>query len=231
MKKLHSFIGKIVQGKQIGITLPKPRNKDEQDRWERDTKLLEEGINQEYTFYFNPKQDAYFQRKYRELVELAVKHAPEYVLSDIWGEAEPENETQQKEFLIQTLKAELGCTKPCIKIENGRKVMGVDFISTSTFTNEEFAVYYARFRDHLFDYCKRPRIRRVNGNYETIEGMTDFEMFECFKCLYLGFEMKHIAEVETQLGFMDISFHNSYLQLCKMVGTPLTVEQFNTMQK
>jgi len=229
--KPHSFIGKIVQGNQIGIILPKPTKESEQIKWEADVKLLEDGKDQEYTFYFNPKQNPYFQRKYRELVELAVKNAPEYVLSDIWGEAAPENESQQKEFLIQTLKAELGYTKPCIKIENGRKVMGIDFISTSTFTNDEFAVYYARFRDHLFDYCKKPRIRKVNNEYKTIEGMTDFELFEAFKALYLGFEMKHIQEIEKQLGFMEVQFHNDYLRLCKMTNAPLTVEQFNIMQK
>ena len=229
--KLHSFIGKIVKGNQIGIILPKPTKGSEQIKWEADVKLLEDGIDQEYTFYFNPKQNPYFQRKYRELVELAVKNAPEYVLSDIWGEAAPENEAQQKEFLIQTLKAELGYTKPCIKIENGRKVMGIDFISTSTFTNNEFAVYYARFRDHLFDYCKKPRIRKVNGVYETIEGMTDFELFEVFKALYLGFEMKHIAIVEAQLGDMDVAFHNSYLGLCKLNGAPLTAQQIESIPK
>jgi hypothetical protein len=229
--KLHSFIGEIVQGNQIGIILPKPAKESEQIKWEADKRLLEEGVEQEYTFYFNPKQNPYFQRKYRELVELAVKHTPEYVLADIWGEAAPENEVQQKEFLIQTLKAELGYTKPCIKIKGGRKVMDIDFISTSTFTNDEFAVYYARFRDHLFDYCKRPRIRKVNNEYKTIEGMTDFELFEAFGCLYLGFEMKHIIIVEMQLGDMDVAFHNSYLHLCKLNGAPLTAQQIESIPK
>jgi hypothetical protein len=224
--KLHSFIGKIVKGNQIGIILPKPTKESEQIKWEADTKLLEEGKDQEYTFYFNPKQDAYFQRKYRELVELAVKHAPEYVLADIWGEAEPENEAQQKEFLIQTLKAELGYTKPCIKIKNGRKVMDVDFISTSTFTNEEFAVYYAGFRDHLFDYCKKPRIRKVNAEYKTIEGMSDFQMFEAFGCLYLGVPMEEIEKIEKQLENLDLPQTISYLMAIKQLNTFITTEMW-----
>ena len=97
--------------------------------------------------------------------------------------------------------------------------------------DEEFMKMYADMRELVFELCKRPRIRKINNEYKTIEGMSDFELFEAFKALYLGFEMKHIQEVEKQLGFMEVQFHNDYLRLCKMTNAPLTVEQFITMHK
>lgn len=228
---MANFIGTVVQGSKMGVTSPKPTNAYEEVQYKEQEAMLKGYENKEYVFYFNPKQDAIYQKKYRKLIDLAISNLPEYILKEIWGEANPETKEQQREYLAQSLKAELGYTKPCLQIISGRKTMGHQFISTATFTNEEFAVYYAKFRDLLFEYCQQHYVIKVNKVAQIFEPMNDLQMFEAFSCLYLGFPLQEIEKVEKALGEIDANFAVSYLRFCKLEECALTAEQFNNTKK
>lgn len=211
----------VIQGKKsIGCI---PSNEFSQE-W------LRSRVEKEIVFYPVEKQSPYLRNKYWEFLKHCME-LPEIVLYDILKGKEFDSEKKQKDYFRKKILVACGYTEPTL-VPEGDDLIWRDIPKrTSKMGDEEFMKMYADMRELVFELCKKPRIRKVNGVYETIEGMTDFELFEAFKALYLGFEMKHIAIVEAQLGDMEVQFHNDYLRLCKMTNAPLTVEQFITMHK
>lgn len=210
---------KIVKGKIVGLI---PADKYSQE-W------AEKREGQEIVFYPQEKQSSYLRNKYWQFLECCME-LPEYVLYDILKGKEFSSMEKQKDYFRKKILVACGYTEPTLVPEGDDLVWRDIPKRTSKMGDEEFMKMYADMREAVFAICFKPRIRLLNG-VEQIVRMTDFDLFEIFKALYLGFEMKHIAEVETQLGLMEVDFHNSYLALCKMTTAPLTVEQFNLMKK
>jgi hypothetical protein len=208
----------VIQGnKSIGCI---PSNEFSQE-W------LRSRVEKEIVFYPVEKQSPYLRNKYWQFLECCMG-LPEYVLYDILKGKEFDSIEKQKDYFRKKILVACGYTEPTL-VPEGDDLVWRDLPKrTSKMGDEEFMKMYADMREAVFAICFKPRIRLVNGA-EQIVRMSDFDLFETFKALYLGFEMKHIAEVETQLGLMDVAFHNNYLKLCKMTGAPLTVEQFNIM--
>lgn len=210
---------KIVKGKIVGLI---PADKYSQE-W------AEKREGREIVLYPQEKQEPYLRNKYWQFLECCME-LPEYVLYDILKGKEFDSMEKQKDYFRKKILVACGYTEPTL-VPEGDDLVWRDLPKrTSKMGDIEFAKMYADMREAVFAICFKPRIRLVN-EVEQIVRMSDFDLFEIFKALYLGFEMKHIAEVETQLGNMEVQFHNSYLALCKMTGAPLTVEQFNVMSK
>lgn len=210
---------KIVKGKIIGL-IPA-------DNYSQEWAEKREG--KEVVMYPNEKQDPYLRGKYWQFLACCM-NLPEYVLYDILKGKEFDDEEKQKDYFRKKILVACGYTEPVL-VPEGDDLIWRDLPKrTSKMGDVEFAKMYADMREAVFSICFKPRIRLVNG-IEQIVRLTDFDLFETFKCLYLGFEMKHIAEVEKQLGNIEVQFHNAYLALCKMTGAPLTAEQFNSMRK
>jgi len=223
---------KIIQGKVIGLVLPQPQSDTDAKTQRNLADFLTSKVNSILRLYFDKKKsDGYIRRKFHLLLQLALEHLPQYIIKEIVGDIEFASEEQGLEHIKSILMLETGFSVPVVAMIDGRKTLVDIRKKTSDMEDDEFAQCYARVRDKLMEYCKQEYAVRVGGKLQVFGAMSDFQMFEIFKALYLGFEMKHIAEVETQLGLMDVQFHNSYLALCKMTTAPLTVEQFNTMSK
>lgn len=191
---------------------------------------IEKRLKTEIVFYANEKQDPYLRNKYWQFLACCM-NLQEYILYDILKGKSFDSEDKQKDYFRKKILVACGYVEPALVPEGDDLVWRDIPKRTSKMGDVEFSKMYADMRELVFELCRKPRFRKVNGVYETVEGMTDFQLFEAFKALYLGFEMKHIAQVEKALGDMDVKFHNNYLALCKMTGAPLTVEQFNTTKQ
>jgi hypothetical protein len=223
---------RVIQGKVIGLVLPQPQSDTDAKIQQNLADFLTSKVTTILRLYFDKKKsDGYIRRKFHLLLQLALEHLPNYIIKEIVGDIEIESPAHGLEHLKSILMLETGFSYPVVAKIDGRNTLVQIRKKTSDMEDDEFRVCYAMVREKLFDYCKQEYSQRVNGKIQIFEAMSDFQMFEIFKALYLGFEMIHIAEVETQLGNIEVPFHNSYLALCKMTGTSLTVEQFNLMQK
>ena len=216
----------VVKGKQLGLVLSKAASEEDAELLLPTQELLEENIGNCVALSIDRKKsDGYLRRKYFQLIACTCK-LPERVLAKFIGESAFKQGLFTKDFTLKdyvrkSIAALVGFIEPEIVQEKdmfGNITVTIKPIAKSIekMEDEELQALYVATRDYVFEACSE---------------IDNFTMFEAFGCLYLGFEMKHIQEVEKQLGFMEVQFHNDYLRLCKMTNAPLTVEQFITMHK
>lgn len=206
---------KIVKGKIVGLI---PADKYSQE-W------AEKREGREIVFYPQEKQGSYLRNKYWQFLECCME-LPEIVLYDILKGKEFDSEKKQKDYFRKKILVACGYTEPTL-VPEGDDLIWRDIPKrTSKMGDEEFMKMYADMRELVFELCKKPRIRKVNGVYETIEGMSDLQMFEIFGCLYLGIQFKEMEQVEKQLENLDLNQTINYLTAIKQLGTFITTEMW-----
>lgn len=218
---------KIIQGKVIGLILPQPQSDTDAKTQRNLADFLTSKVNSILRLYFDKKKsDGYIRRKFHLLLQLAAEHLPSYILKEIIGEIDVASEEQEAENLKSILMLETGFSVPVIAKVNGRNTLVQIRKKTSEMDDEEFGQCYARVRDKLFDYCKRQYPVKVGEAWQIFEPLSDYTLFEAFKCLYLGIPFKEMELVEKQLENLDLNQTINYLTAIKQLGTFITTEMW-----
>lgn len=219
---------KIVKGNVIGLVLPKPQSDTDAKTQQSLTDFLTSKVNTILRLYFDKKKsDGYIRKKFHLLLELALKHLPEYIIKEIIGEIDLASKEHGLENLKSILMLETGFSYPVIaKVNGGRNTLVQIRKKTSQMDDEEFARCYARVRDKLFDYCKQQYPVKVGETWQIFEPLSDYVLFEAFGCLYLGIPFKEMELVEKQLENLDLSQTINYLMAIKQLGKFITTDMW-----